>query len=81
MDASDNTAKPYDECVQPVLEGTFEVDGAACTTAFTLYKAHISRYPPEYQKRSLRFPPLLFVRSPKSLARRPISARPSRSAG
>ena len=39
MDASDNTAKPYDECVQPVLEGTFEVDGAACTTAFTLYKA------------------------------------------
>lgn len=50
MDASDNTAKPYDECVQPVLEGTFEVDGAACTTAFTLYKAHISRYTPEYQE-------------------------------
>ncbi len=50
MDASDNTAKPYDECVQPVLEGTFEVDGTACKTAFTLYKAHISRYTPEYQE-------------------------------
>ena len=50
MDASDNTAKPYDECAQPVLEGTFVVDGVACTTAFTLYKAHVSRYTPEYQE-------------------------------
>lgn len=50
MDLSDNTAKPYDECVEPALEGSFEVDGVACTTGFSLYKEHIKKYTPEFQE-------------------------------
>ncbi|WP_295995408.1 molybdopterin-dependent oxidoreductase [uncultured Adlercreutzia sp.] len=50
MDTTDNKAKPYDECAAPALEGTFTVDGEACTTGFTLYKEHIKKYTPEYQE-------------------------------
>ena len=49
MDA-DNQAKPYDQCESPQLEGTFDVDGEACTTAFSLYREHLKRYTPEYQE-------------------------------
>ena len=50
MDAADNTAKPYDECADPALEGEFEVDGVACKTGFTLYREHLATYTPEYQE-------------------------------
>lgn len=48
MDLSDNTVKPYDECKEPALEGTFDVDGKTCSTGFTLYKEHLKTYTPEY---------------------------------
>lgn len=50
MDATDNTVKPYDECQDPVLEGTFDVEGKTCTTAYSLYKEHLKTYTPEYQE-------------------------------
>lgn len=49
-DTSANAAKPYDECAEPALTGSFEVDGVACTVAFDLYKRHIATYTPEYQE-------------------------------
>ena len=49
MDA-DNQAKPYDQCSSPQLEGTFKVNGEACTTGFSLYKEHLKKYTPEYQE-------------------------------
>lgn len=50
MDLSDDAVKPYDECKQPALEGTFDVDGKTCTTGFSLYKEHLKTYTPEYQE-------------------------------
>ena len=47
-DQSDNTAKPYDEAKDPALEGTFDVNGKQCPTAFVLYKQHMTTYTPEY---------------------------------
>lgn len=47
MDA-DGTAKPYDEAAAPILEGSFTVDGVACTTAYSRYKEHLKTYTPEY---------------------------------
>ncbi len=49
MDA-DGTPKTYDACPDPQLEGSFDVDGVACKTAFTLYKEHVAKYTPEYQE-------------------------------
>lgn len=50
MDLSVNEPKPYDECKEPALEGTFDVDGKQCSTGFTLYKEHLKTYTPEYQE-------------------------------
>lgn len=47
---SDGTAKPYDEAKEPLLEGTFTVDGVTVSTGFTLYKEHLKKYTPEYQE-------------------------------
>ena len=47
-DTVDNTAKPYDKCDKPALEGDFEVDGVKVRTAFTLFKEHVAKYTPEY---------------------------------
>ncbi|MEG2006587.1 MAG: molybdopterin-dependent oxidoreductase [Raoultibacter sp.] len=47
---SDGTPKPYDEAKQPLLEGTFTVDGKTVSTGFTLYKEHLKTYTPEYQE-------------------------------
>ena len=55
MDA-DGTPKPYDVCEAPQLEGTFEVDGKQCATAFTLYKEHLLTYTPEYQEQITTIP-------------------------
>ncbi len=37
-DAASNSAVPYTQASDPVLEGTFEVDGKQCKTVFTLLK-------------------------------------------
>lgn len=49
MDA-DGTPKTYDKCADPQLEGSFEVNGVACKTGFTLYKERVAKYTPEYQE-------------------------------
>ena len=49
MDA-DNQVKPYDQCENPQLEGSFEANGEVCTTGFSLYKEHLKKYTPEYQE-------------------------------
>jgi molybdopterin-containing oxidoreductase family molybdopterin binding subunit len=52
MDLSDNTPKTYDDpnLKDPALEGSFEVDGVAVTTAFSLYKKNLEKYTPESQE-------------------------------
>lgn len=37
-------------CASPALEGTFDVDGTACETAFTKLRAHLAPYTPAYQE-------------------------------
>src|SRR5699024_2515187 len=49
-DVSDNSAKPYDACADPALEGTYIVNDIECVVAFDLYKEHIASYTPEYQE-------------------------------
>lgn len=49
MDAY-GTPKTYDKCADPQLEGSFEVNGVACKTGFTLYKERVAKYTPEYQE-------------------------------
>ncbi len=64
---SDGTAKPYDQCSAPQLEGTFEVNGKQCPTAFTLYKEHLKTYTPEYQERITTVPAATIRRIAKEL--------------
>ena len=47
-DEDTSSARPYDEAVTPALEGSFEVDGEACKTAWTLNREHLETYTPEY---------------------------------
>lgn len=47
-DEATNTAKPYDECEKPALEGTYEVEGVKCPTAFETFKEHIKDMTPEW---------------------------------
>ena len=56
MDLSDNKVKPYDECKEPALEGSFEYDGKQCKTGFTLLKEHLKKYTPEYQEKITTVP-------------------------
>lgn len=47
-DTSSNSAKPYDKCESPALEGDYEADGVKVRTAFTIFKEHVATYTPEY---------------------------------
>lgn len=47
-DLSDNTAKPYDKCTTPALEGEYQVNGKTCPTAFNVFKNLVTKYTPEY---------------------------------
>lgn len=47
-DLSSNQPKPYDQCADPALSGTFEIDGKQYRVAFDLYKEHVSKYTPEF---------------------------------
>ena len=48
-DTSDNRAKCYDDpsLRSPALEGSFQVEGQACTPAFQLLKRHLTKFSPE----------------------------------
>ena len=48
-DASDHRAKCHDDPTlrSPALEGSFQVDGKACTPAFQLLKKHLTQFTPE----------------------------------
>ena len=47
MDA-DGSAKPLADATDPVLEGSFEVDGQAVRPAFEVLKEHVAQYTPEW---------------------------------
>ncbi|MFO1376087.1 MAG: molybdopterin-dependent oxidoreductase [Steroidobacteraceae bacterium] len=49
-DTSDNRAKCYDDPTlkSPALEGSFQVEGRACTPAFQLLRKHLTKFSPEY---------------------------------
>ncbi|HVN95396.1 MAG TPA: molybdopterin-dependent oxidoreductase [Syntrophorhabdaceae bacterium] len=48
-DPIENRAKPYNaEFKEIALEGSFRVNGAACSTGFTLVKAEYAKYTPEW---------------------------------
>ena len=66
MDA-DGVPKPYDEAKEPLLEGTFTVDGKTASTGFTLYKEHIKTYTPEYQESITTVPAATIRRIAKEL--------------
>lgn len=44
---SDGVVKAVDDAVDPQLEGTYEFDGVECSTAYSLLKEEIMKYPPE----------------------------------
>ena len=57
-DAIENQAKPYNaEFKEIALEGSFTVNGAPCTTAFTLVKAEYEKYTPEWAEEITTVPP------------------------
>ena len=80
-DLSDNTAKPYDEVKEPALEGDFEVDGTPVRTAFSIFKDSVAKYTPEYAEEVTTIPAAPRAAWPRSSAKRPVSARPSRWTG
>jgi len=49
-DASDGKPKCFDDpsLSMPAMEGSYSVDGQACTPAFQLLKQHLVKYSPEY---------------------------------
>jgi molybdopterin-containing oxidoreductase family molybdopterin binding subunit len=49
-DLADSVAKPYDQCTDPALEGSFTVDGVDCKVAISIYNEHVARYTPELQE-------------------------------
>ena len=80
-DLSDNTAKPYDEVKEPALEGDFEVDGIPVRTASASSRTPSRSTRPNTLKRSRRSLPTPRAAWPRSSAKRPVSARPSRWTG
>ena len=55
-DNATNSALPYDEAADPALEGTFEVDGKQCETAFEVWKKHIAPMTPEWAEEITTIP-------------------------
>jgi anaerobic selenocysteine-containing dehydrogenase len=50
-DLKTKTAVPYDEALDPALEGEYVVDGSKVKTCFQLYKEHVADYTPEKASR------------------------------
>lgn len=47
-DPAKNAAAELSTVTAPALEGTFDVEGISCTTAYDLLKAEIMKFPPDY---------------------------------
>lgn len=55
-DLADNSAKPYDECEKPALEGDYEVDGKQVRTAFSIFRDQLKKYTAEYAEKITTIP-------------------------
>ncbi|MDD5203797.1 MAG: molybdopterin-dependent oxidoreductase [Desulfobacterales bacterium] len=57
-DSMENRAKPYNaEFKEIALEGSFTVNGASCSTGFTLVKEEYAKYTPEWAEEISTVPP------------------------
>ncbi|MBI2874046.1 MAG: molybdopterin-dependent oxidoreductase [Firmicutes bacterium] len=68
-DLASGAAKPFDaEGADPVLEGTFQVNGASARPAFELVKEHVKKYTPEMAEEITTVPAATIRRLARELA-------------